>query len=115
MDCIFCKIAEGQIPSQKVYEDDQVVAFRDIQPQAPVHLLVIPRKHISSLNEASAEDAQLLGHVLLTASRVAKEAGLAEGGYRVLTNIGKDAGQTVFHLHFHVLGGEMLGGLNVRS
>ncbi len=115
MDCIFCKIAEGQIPSQKVYEDDQVVAFRDIQPQAPVHLLVIPRKHIPSLNEASAEDAQLLGHALLTASRVAKEAGLAERGYRVLTNIGKDAGQTVFHLHLHVLGGEMLGGLNVKS
>lgn len=115
MDCIFCKIAEGQIPSQKVYEDDKVVAFRDIQPQAPVHLLVIPRKHIASLGEASPEDAELIGHAMLTASRVAKEAGLSERGYRVLTNIGPDAGQTVFHLHLHVMGGEVLGDLNAKK
>lgn len=115
MDCIFCKIAEGQIPSQKVYEDDQVVAFRDIQPQAPVHLLVIPRKHIASLGEATSEDAGLIGHAMLTAARVAKEAGLGERGFRVLTNIGPDAGQTVFHLHLHVMGGEVLGGLNAKS
>lgn len=115
MDCIFCKIAEGSIPSQKVYEDDLVAAFRDIQPQAPVHLLVIPKKHIASLDAASSEDAQLVGHAMLTASRVAREAGLGERGYRVLTNIGPDAGQTVFHLHLHVLGGEVLGGLNAKK
>mgnify|MGYP001444973954 CR=1 FL=1 len=114
-DCLFCKIAEGTIPSRKVYEDDRVVAFHDIQPQAPVHLLVIPRKHIASLNEASPEDAATLGHALLTAQRIAKEAGLEESGYRVVNNCGGDAGQIVFHIHLHVLGGEKLSPLNPKS
>lgn len=115
MDCIFCKIAEGTIPSRKVYEDEHVVAFHDIQPQAPVHLLVIPRKHIASLDDASQGDERLLGQAMLAARRVAREAGLDASGYRVVTNIGPDAGQVVFHLHLHVLGGEKLGGLNPKS
>lgn len=114
-DCIFCKIAQGTIPSNKIYEDERVVAFHDIQPQAPVHLLVIPKKHIASMKEAEAEDAELMGHVLLTAQRVAREAGLEENGYRIINNCGKDAGQVVFHIHFHVLGGEKLGALNARD
>jgi len=112
MDCIFCKIVEGSIPSRKVYEDDEVLAFHDIQPQAPVHLLVIPKKHITSLAAASQEDAQLLGRVMLACQRVAKEAGIEDSGYRVVTNIGADAGQVVFHIHLHVLGGAKLAGLN---
>lgn len=112
MDCIFCKIVEGSIPSRKVYEDDEVLAFHDIQPQAPVHLLVIPKKHITSLAAAADEDAELLGRVMLAARRVAREAGLDDSGYRVVTNIGADGGQVVFHLHIHVLGGAKLGGLN---
>jgi len=115
MDCLFCKIVEGTIPSTKVYEDEYVYAFKDIQPQAPVHLLVIPKKHIASLNEAEPGDAELLGRVALAAQRAAKEAGLGDSGYRVLTNVGKDGGQVVFHIHFHVLGGEKLGALNAKG
>jgi|HigsolmetaGSP12D_1036236.scaffolds.fasta_scaffold00593_3 histidine triad (HIT) family protein len=115
MDCLFCKIADGSVPSRKVFEDDRVVVFHDIQPQAPVHLLVIPRKHIATLHDASPEDAELLGHALLAARRAAEEAGLAESGYRVINNCGQDAGQVVYHLHLHVLGGEKLGGLNPRQ
>lgn len=115
MDCIFCKIVEGTIPSRKVYEDDNVLAFHDIQPQAPVHLLVIPKRHIASLDDASPEDADLLGQAMLAARRVAREAGLGENGYRVVTNIGPDSGQIVFHLHLHVLGGEKLAGLNPKN
>ncbi|MBB6729717.1 histidine triad nucleotide-binding protein [Cohnella zeiphila] len=111
MDCLFCKIAEGSIPSRKVYEDEHVLAFEDIQPQAPVHLLVIPKKHIASLDEAGPEDAELLGRVALAARQAARDAGIAESGYRVITNIGKDSGQVVFHVHYHVLGGEPLGPL----
>jgi len=114
MDCLFCKIVEGTIPSRKVYEDDRIVAFHDIQPQAPVHLLVIPKKHIASMDDAGAEDAELLGEVLLAAQRVAREAGLAEDGYRIVNNCGKNAGQIVFHIHFHVLGGEKLGSLGAK-
>jgi len=114
MDCIFCKIAEGTIPSRKVYEDEHVLAFHDIQPQAPVHMLVIPKKHIASLDEASAEDERLLGQAMLAARHVAREAGLAADGYRVVTNIGPNSGQVVFHLHLHVLGGEKLAGLNPK-
>lgn len=115
MSCIFCKIVEGSIPSRKAYEDEHVVAFHDIQPQAPVHLLVIPKKHIESLDDAGAEDAELLGRLQLAAQHVAQEAGLAESGYRVITNIGKDAGQVVFHIHYHVLGGENLGPLRAKE
>jgi len=115
MDCLFCKIVEGSIPSAKVYEDEHVLAFKDIQPQAPVHLLVIPKKHIPTLNDAAPEDAELLGRVLLAARQVAREAGLAEDGYRIVNNCGRDGGQVVFHLHFHVLGGEKLGPLNAKD
>lgn len=115
MDCLFCKIVQGTIPSTKVYEDDRVLAFKDIQPQAPVHLLVIPKKHIATLNDAEPADAELLGHAVLTAQRIAREAGLSESGYRLINNCGSDGGQVVFHVHFHVLGGEKLGPLNVPS
>ena len=109
MDCIFCKIANKEIPSKNVYEDNDVIAFQDVNPEAPVHILVIPKKHISSLNAATAEDEQLLGKILLTIQSIAKEQGIAEAGYRVVNNCGELGGQTVHHLHFHLLGGrEML-------
>ena len=107
-DCIFCKIVAGGIPAAKVYEDDRALAFRDINPQAPTHALVIPRKHVASLNEATEDDRDLLGHLLLVAARVAREAGHAEGGFRTVVNTGAQAGQTVFHVHVHVLGGRAL-------
>ena len=106
--CIFCKIAAGEIPAAKVYEDERAVAFRDINPQALTHALVIPRAHIASLNEAVESDAALLGHLLVVAARVAREAGHAEGGFRTVINTGAGAGQTVFHVHVHVLGGRSL-------
>ena len=106
-DCLFCMIAEGKIPSKKLYEDDQVVAFYDINPQAKVHFLVVPRKHISSAAALTEEDAALLGHIFTVITKLAKEQGL-ENGYRIISNVGEDAGQTVKHLHFHVLGGEKL-------
>jgi histidine triad (HIT) family protein len=112
VDCIFCKIVQGTIPSRKVYEDDTVIAFYDIQPQAPVHLLVIPKKHIATMNDCEESDAALLGHTLLAAQRVAREAGLAEQGYRLVNNCGDNAGQIVHHLHWHILGGEKLAPLN---
>ncbi|WP_239617423.1 histidine triad nucleotide-binding protein [Cohnella mopanensis] len=114
-DCLFCKIAEGTIPSRKVFEDEHVLAFHDIQPQAPVHLLVIPKKHIASMNEWGAEDAELLGRTLFAARQIAKEAGLEESGYRLVNNCGRDSGQIVFHFHWHILGGEKLANLNPSS
>lgn len=108
-DCIFCKIANKEIPSQIVFEDGEVLAFRDINPMAAVHLLVIPKKHIVSLKEALPEDEGLMGHILLVAQKLAQEFGIAESGYRVVTNIGADGGQVVQHLHFHILGGQALG------
>jgi len=103
-DCIFCKIVAGDIPSDRVYEDDQVVAFRDLNPQAPVHVLVVPRKHIASLNEVDPGDRALLGHLLLTTQTLAGRLGV-DSGYRVVNNCGASAGQSVFHIHFHLLGG----------
>ena len=108
-DCIFCKIAAKELPSETVYEDDQVLAIKDINPLAPVHLLLITKKHITSLNEVSSEDEGLMGHILMLAQKLAQEFGVAESGYRVVTNIGKEGGQAVPHLHFHVLGGKPLG------
>jgi histidine triad (HIT) family protein len=110
-DCIFCKIAAGEIPAAKVYEDEHVLAFNDIQPQAPVHVLVIPKKHLASANDLRAEDTALLGHLFAAVQHVAQAKGVAAAGYRVITNVGKDAGQVVAHLHFHVLGGKPLGHL----
>ena len=107
-NCIFCKIVAGEIPAAKIFEDERAVVFRDINPQAPTHALVIPRAHVASLNEARADDAALLGHLLLVAARVAYEEGLAEGGYRTVINTGAEAGQTVFHIHVHLLGGRRL-------
>ncbi len=107
-DCIFCKIAEGEIPSRKVFEDDDIVAFHDANPQSPVHVLVIPRRHIASLNDASPADAALMGRILLAIRSMAEELGIASG-YRVVNNCGASAGQTVFHIHFHLLGGRALG------
>ncbi len=103
-DCLFCKIVNGEIPSDRVHEDDDVIAFRDIAPKAPTHILVIPRRHIHDAHALTDADVDILGKLFAAARRVADEAGL-ENGYRVVTNIGPESGQTVFHLHFHVLGG----------
>jgi histidine triad (HIT) family protein len=103
-DCLFCKIAAKKIPGKIVYEDDQVFAFEDINPQAPVHILISPRKHLVSLTEASEEDVPLLGHILLVAAKLARERQLLDG-YRTVFNNGRGAGQSVFHLHLHLLGG----------
>ncbi len=106
-NCIFCKIVAGEIPSKKVYEDDTVVAFYDVAPAAPVHVLVIPKDHaLESAREITADNAALIAHIYEVIARLAKELGL-DGGYRVVTNAGPDAGQTVMHLHFHLLGGKL--------
>lgn len=105
-DCTFCKIIKGEIPSSKVYEDELTLAFKDIAPIAPIHILVIPKEHIKSLNELS--DEKLLSHIFDVIKIVAKKEGIYDKGYRVITNIGEDAGQAVKHLHFHILGGEKL-------
>lgn len=110
-DCLFCKIVAGQIPSSRVYEDEHVLAFHDISPQAPVHVLVIPKKHLASVNEMTGEDSVWLGHAFAAIQQIAKEKGIAETGFRVITNTGKDSGQVVHHLHFHLLGGRLLGPL----
>lgn len=107
-DCLFCKIVAGQIPSKKVYEDEKAFAFEDIRPQAPTHVLVIPKKHIVDIKEASEADAELIGYCNLVAAKIARERKL-EGGYRTVYNVGADAGQSVFHLHLHLLGGRKLG------
>lgn len=107
-DCIFCKIASGDIPADKVYENEHVVAFRDLSPQAPHHLLIIPRKHIATLNDFSAEDALIFGEMGLAAKAVAQSLGVDENGYRVVVNCNGDGGQTVFHTHMHFLAGRGL-------
>ena len=108
-DCLFCKIVKGEIPLTKVYEDEEILAFKDINPVAPVHILVIPKKHISSLNEIEPEDQMLIGKIFTVIKKIAKEQGFAENGYRVIANCGEDGGQEVKHLHFHILGGKKLG------
>ena len=108
MDCLFCKIIAGEIPSTKVYENDWVYAFRDINPQAPVHILVIPKRVIARLGNAEADDAALLGHLLVSAAAIAHERGIDAGGFRTVINSGRDAGETVPHLHVHLLGGRAL-------
>lgn len=107
MDCIFCKIVAGDIPAKKIREDDQLIAFFDIEPKAPTHILVIPKKHIASLADAKADDAPLLGHLLEAAADIAREQGLAQG-YRVVISTGPHGGQTVDHLHVHLLGGRQM-------
>jgi histidine triad (HIT) family protein len=108
-DCLFCRIASGEIPAKTVYEDENVLAFADINPQAPVHVLVIPRRHVESVAAAEAGDGDLLSGLLLAAAQVAREAGVEESGYRLVLNVGRDGGQTVGHLHVHLLGGRGLG------
>ena len=108
-DCIFCKIASGEIPGDVVYQDDDVLAFRDLNPQAPTHVLVIPRKHIATLNDVEPGDAELIGKLYLAAQKVAEIDGIDESGYRTVINCGAGAGQSVFHVHLHVLGGRSLG------
>ena len=108
-DCLFCKMAAGEIQPDVVYEDEQVLAFRDINPQAPVHVLVIPREHIATLNDLEERHAELVGRLYLAAQEVARREGIAERGYRTLMNCNAEAGQTVFHLHLHVLGGRPMG------
>lgn len=108
MNCLFCKIVHGEIPAHKIFENVQFLAFRDINPQAPHHFLIIPKKHIRSINEASAEDEVLLGQLLLTAQEVAKQEGLMDKGYRLVINTNDDGGQTVYHIHLHILGGRQL-------
>ncbi len=107
MDCIFCKIAHNEIPSKKLYEDDEIVAFNDLEPQAPVHVLIIPKAHISSANEIIAENSDIIGKIFMVAAKIAKEQGLNKG-YRIVNNCGEDGGQTVQHLHFHLLGGRKM-------
>lgn len=106
-DCIFCKIVEGNIPASVVYEDDRCIAFNDIEPQAPTHILVIPRVHIESLDTAGEDQKELIGHLMLTAAKVARDKGFSDAGYRVVANTNADGGQTVFHLHVHLLGGRV--------
>lgn len=108
-DCLFCKIVEKKIPAKIVHEDAQTIAFDDINPQAPVHTLVIPKKHVASVQECGAHDEGLLGQLLFSCSNVAGLKGLTESGYRVVTNTGRDGGQTVSHPHFHVMGGRHMG------
>jgi histidine triad (HIT) family protein len=107
-DCIFCRIADGEIPARQVASDDHLVAFHDVAPKAPTHVLIIPRRHVASLADAGADDRELLGRLLDAARRLAGELGLADG-FRVVINSGADAGQTVFHLHVHLLGGRAFG------
>ncbi len=109
MDCLFCSIIKGEIPSTKIYEDDLVYVFADIAPQAPVHMVMVPKAHIASANELTEENAAVVGHIFAVAVKLAKEQGFAENGYRIVNNCGEDGGQTVGHLHFHLLAGRNLG------
>jgi histidine triad (HIT) family protein len=108
MDCIFCKIVSGEMNADIVYHDDSLIAFNDIDPKAPHHILIIPRKHIATLNEITQNDENLIGHIVLTAKKLAEKLEIAEKGYRLLVNCNKEGGQTVYHLHFHLLGGRTM-------
>lgn len=108
-DCLFCKILDGEIPAELIYESDTAVAFRDVNPQAPTHVLVIPRKHISTINDIEQDDQEIIGSLYTAAQEVAAKEGVADNGYRTVMNCGEGAGQTVFHIHLHVLGGRQMG------
>lgn len=108
-DCLFCKIINGDIPCDKVYEDDKVLAFNDIDPQAPVHFLVIPKEHIKSSAEITEENSSIVAHIFEVIAKIAAQKGISEKGFRVVTNCGEDGGQTVGHLHFHILAGRNIG------
>ncbi len=105
-NCIFCKIINGEIPSQKVYEDEKVLVFKDINPEAPVHILVVPKEHIESANDINEENSSIIGHIFVVIAKVTKDLGIDKNGYRIVNNCGKDGLQTVPHLHFHVFGGK---------
>ncbi|AEG59417.1 histidine triad nucleotide-binding protein [Desulforamulus ruminis] len=107
-DCLFCKIISKEIPAEIVYEDDRTLAFKDIRPAAPAHILVIPKKHIPTLVDLQAEDVELMGHIVLTASRLADKLGVSEEGFRLVSNCKEAGGQTVFHIHFHLIGGRQM-------
>lgn len=107
-DCIFCKIIKNQIPCEMLYEDDRVIGFKDISPQAPVHVIIIPREHTSDLNCLKEDGADIIGHIFIVAKKIAKSLGISESGYRIVTNCGEQGGQSVQHIHFHLLGGRML-------
>ena len=107
-DCLFCKILDSEIPCDIVYENDQVIAFRDVNPQAPTHILVIPRKHIPTVNDLTVDDKSIVGEMMLAAQAIAAQEGIDERGYRTVMNCNADAGQTVFHIHLHVLGGRRM-------
>ena len=107
-DCLFCKIIRREIPATLVYEDDRVLAFNDINPQAPTHVLVVPKRHVATLNDVGTEDDQLVGELVRRAAAIAKERGLSAGGYRTVFNTNREAGQTVFHIHLHLLGGRSM-------
>ena len=109
MDCLFCKIIAGEIPSTKVYEDDMMLAFRDIEPQAPEHIVIVPKAHIESANNITAENVKYISHIWSKIPEIAKSLNIAEDGYRVVNNCGKNGGQTVNHLHFHLMGGREFG------
>ena len=108
-DCVFCKIVDGKIPSNKVFENDEILAFKDINPAAPIHILVIPKKHIKSINEIENKDEDLIGKIFTVIGDIARKQGFADDGYRVISNCGVNGGQEVPHLHFHVIGGKKLG------
>ena len=108
-NCIFCKIIKGEIPSEKVYEDEEILAFKDINPAAPIHILVIPKKHIETLLDVKKEDNYLIGKIYATINKIAKDLGIEKDGFRVIANCGKDSGQEVMHIHFHLLAGKKLG------
>lgn len=108
MDCLFCKIAQGAIPASVVFQDDELLAFNDINPQAPKHVLIIPKHHIATINDAEQEQQLLLGKMILGAKKIAQSEGLSESGYRLVFNINPDGGQTVYHIHLHLLGGRQM-------
>ena len=108
-ECIFCKIINGQVPSEKVYEEDEILAFKDIQPAAPIHVLIIPKKHIATLMDIEEEDSSLMGKIIQTAKKIAKQLGIEEKGFRLIANCGPDSGQEVMHIHFHLLAGRTMG------
>lgn len=108
-NCLFCKIAKKEIKADIVFEDNQVIAFRDLNPQAPVHVLVVPKKHIATLNDLEESDKALVGHMLFAAKEIAEKEGIEEKGYRAVFNVNRDAGQAVFHIHLHILGGRIFG------
>lgn len=108
-DCVFCKIINGEIPSEKVYEDDKVIAFKDINPAAPIHVLVIPKEHVQNVLEINLENKEMISDIFLAINKIAKQLGIEDDGFRIINNCGKDAGQEVMHLHFHLLAGGKMG------